>query len=342
MKTLAKLAALALIALGTVAAGDGPAPKLTVAVLDFDAGVDAVKDLATTLPDQVEAELAVERGITLVSRRDLKKIQDEQSLNLAGLVAQGQGARVGKLVGARVLVLGRVMLVGEEVVITARAIGAETGVFLPTVVRGPAAKDAGPLVGKIAEKLRHLLVERGAELLPEPDPVDTAIEETAKAIAALDVEPPTVGVVVFEEHIGAPKQADPAAQTAIQEVLRRLGFRVKDVSGEETLSGLRAFYEGKGKLAARAVPDVDVLVLGEGFSEFGGRIGELVSAKARLEARAVRVADAEILEVYHGAGAAADLAERFAGKKALTELGRKAALKLALPVAKEGEPKKKD
>ncbi len=338
--TMIVILALALgVAAGTAGAEEKKPVTLTVAVLDFKAGVEEVKGLAGTLPDLIEVELASEKGLKLVTRRDLKKIQDEQSLNLAGLVAAGKGAQVGKLVGAQALVLGRVMLVDQEVVLTARIIGAETGVFLPAVVRGPLAGDVGPLADRMAEKIRHLLVERGAELLPEPDPVSLEIEKLVKTIKGLGVKLPTVGILVFEEHVGASREVDPAAQTEIQVVFKRLGFSLKDIAGKERITGLKAFLRGEAEFAGALRPDVDILILGEAFSEYAGRVGNLVSAKARLEVRAVRVKDAEIIAVFHDKMAAADLAERFAGKKALEELGRRASVALALPVAREGKPR---
>jgi TolB-like protein len=323
---------------GVAALAAGAEEKLTIAVLDFDAGVEEVKGLAGTLPDLIEAELAAEKGLRLVTRRDLKKIQNEQSLNLAGLVSAGQGAQVGKLVGAKALVLGRVTVVDSELIITARIIGAETGVFLPAVVRGPLAENVGPLTYKLVLKIRHLLKERGAELLPEPDPVSQEIKKLKKKIKKLGVKLPTVGVLVFEEHVGSTRGVDPAAQTEIQVVFKRLGFSLKEVAGKDRLTGLRAFLRGEAEFAGSIRPNVDILILGEAFSEYAGRVGGLVSAKARLEVRAIRVKDAEILAVFHDSTAAADLAEHFAGKKALEELGRKASVALAMPVAKEGKP----
>src|SRR5262245_43716940 len=65
------------------------AKRVVVAVLDFTAGHKDVKDLADSLPDLLESAIGASKSVTLVSRRDLKTLQSEQKLDLAGLVADG-------------------------------------------------------------------------------------------------------------------------------------------------------------------------------------------------------------------------------------------------------------
>jgi hypothetical protein len=327
---------------GAGSAGEEAPPALTVAVLDFDAGVEEAKNVAATLPDAIEAELAKAKGIRLVTRRDLARIQKEHALNLSGLVADGLGARVGKLVGAKVLIVGRATLVDRELLLAARIIGTETGVFLPAVVRGPFAKDVSPLIERLGERVRLLLAERAAELLPGPDPVDDAEKKVAEAIAKLEVKLPTLGVVVSEEHLRSSRQVDPAAETELLAVLMRLGFPIREIPEGEVRERLHAPRPWTAKPPLAPGVDVDLLVLGQGFSEFAGRVGELVSCKARLEIRAVDPATGEVVAVFQDAIAAADLAETFAGKEALRTLGRRAALAVALPMARKGKAAEKD
>ena len=340
MRTLAiVLLAAALAAPAT--AGDEPA-KLAVAVLDFQAGSDEARGVAASVPDLLEASLAALPGIRLVTRRELDRIQKEQALDLAGLVAKGEGTRVGKLVGADVLVVGRATLVDKEMILLAKAIGVETGVFLPAVVRGDFAKDADKLADQLGKKLAALLEERAGELLPPPDPKADEENRIRKAIANREGKLPTVGVAVFEEHLKAHRNVDPAAETEILAVFKRLGFPLRELSGEGVRDWLARFERGEVEFSAKNPLEVDIVIVGRGFSEFAGRVGERVASKARVEARAIRVTDGRSLGVYRGSTAAADLSEVFAGKKALQELGLSAALELALPVAAGLDEKEKE
>ena len=78
---------------------------------------------------------------------------------------------------------------------------------------------------------------------------------------------PPLFVQVAERHIGQPA-VDPAAQTEVMRFAKETGFELID-----------ADEGGKSK--------ADVLLTGEGFSEVAGRVGGLVSVRARVELKAV-------------------------------------------------------
>jgi hypothetical protein len=313
---------------------DPVADTLRVAVLEFAHDRPEAKELASALPDLVDAVLASEKGVSLVSRRDLERIQKEQTLDLAGLVADGKGAQVGKLLGAQVLVVGRVAFVGEEILVTAKAIGAETGVVAPIVVRGTAKNPTTRLGDDVGAKLAEILRTRRAELLPSSEPPDAAFKAALRTIADLKIALPRVAIHVTEEHVRAARAPDPAAETALVQGLAKLGYPLAPVQGRVEREWLSAAGEGKASFPAPETLAADVVIVGAGFSEYGGRVGELVSCRARLELRALDARTGAILGVHAGTGAGADLSEHFAGKKALEELGRKAALELGVTVAR--------
>lgn len=349
MKTRRALLALVLSLLAAPAAlagdpPDGPPPpkppeppakkaRLVVAVLDFQSSGEGAKDLAATLPDLLEPVLAESKALALVTRRELKQVQEEQKLDLAGLVASGKGAQVGNLIGAQVLVTGRVSKVDDEIVLTAKAIGAETGAFLPALVRAAATEARAALAEGLAKKVRAILEERAAELLPAPGAAAEEEKAVREKIAAMGVALPRVAVEVGEKHLSAPKEVDPAAETALLAVLPALGYPLAPAGGEREREWMSKAAAGEPTFPAPATLKTDVVVVGEGFSEYGGRVGELVSCRARLEVRAYDSKTGKILATYAGSGAGADLSERFAGKKALEALGRRAALDLGLAIA---------
>ena len=107
---------------------------------------------------------------------------------------------------------------------------------------------------------------------------------------------PTVLVKVRERHVGQ-ATLDPAAEVELIKFCRDTGFEVIDSQS------------GTSKQA-------DVVIEGEGLSEFAMRRGNLVSVKARLEVKAV---DRATDKVDRQTAVEVDLTEQIAGKKALQD-----------------------
>jgi hypothetical protein len=91
---------------------------------------------------------------------------------------------------------------------------------------------------------------------------------------------------------------DPAAQTEFTLFCKETGFEVLD---------------------AEAGSKADVVLTGEGVSEFGARHGNLVTVKARLDVKAVEHKTGRTLAADRQTAVAVDLSEQLAGKAALQE-----------------------
>ena len=94
---------------------------------------------------------------------------------------------------------------------------------------------------------------------------------------------------------------DPAAQTEIEYVLQRLGFRIIDPEASNE--------------------SADLEINGEAFSEFGLRKGNLVSTKARVEIKVIDRVSSTVLLVDRQTSVAVDLSPEIAGKNALAKAG---------------------
>jgi hypothetical protein len=110
---------------------------------------------------------------------------------------------------------------------------------------------------------------------------------------------------VAERHVSRPT-IDPAVQTLFGLWCKELGFDVLDP-----------------EVSARS--QADVIISGEGFSEFASRAGNLISVKARVEIKATDRETNKLLAVDREVALSIDVAEQIAGKKALEE----AAMRLA-------------
>ncbi len=159
----------------------------------------------------------------------------------------------------------------KKLYLVAKVIGTETTRVLGATADGKASDDLGPPVEELADAVADVVDKQADKLVPKAAP---AADRVAALNEKLKKAPrPALLVGIPERHVGGPA-ADPAAQTEVSKFAKETGFELVD-AGEG----------GKGK--------ADVPVTGEGFSGVAGRVGGLVSVKARVEVKAVDAALAE-------------------------------------------------
>jgi hypothetical protein len=135
----------------------------------------------------------------------------------------------------------------------------------------------------------------GEKLVPKPAAAVDRIAELNKKLGK--GSRPVLLVSVSERHIGQPA-IDPAAETELLHYAKGVGFELVDgTTGDKSKA--------------------DVLVTGEGFSEVAGRVGGLVSVRARVEVKAVDRRSGKVLAVDRQTALVVDLSEQVAGKAAL-------------------------
>jgi TolB-like protein len=155
---LAAAVSAALLAASCAGAPPPGAPasaRPAVAVFDFEAksadpqaaGIGA--DVAQSLTE------ALLKGGKLrpVERADLDKLLKEQELSLSGAVREEDALKIGRIAGARYILLGSVSLVADQVRINARLLDAETAeIVLADSAYGP-RKDIFKIEETLARKL---------------------------------------------------------------------------------------------------------------------------------------------------------------------------------------------
>ena len=108
---------------------------------------------------------------------------------------------------------------------------------------------------------------------------------------------PPVTVSIEERHVGQ-ATIDPAAETEMMVYFRELGFQVIDSNDP-------------------AAKEAKIKIVGEGFSEFTARVGNLAPVKAPVEIKAIDAQTGQVLAVDRQTSVAVDLNEQIAGKTAL-------------------------
>jgi len=267
------------------------------AIFQFRERGDDVDGLGAKVTDLLFANLVANPEMYLVDREDLDKVLEELDVNLSGLVNQAQATQVGQLTGAKILITGSALQVDSKLYLVAKIIGTETTRVLGASVKGNVRDDLDGLAEQLAEQVAKTIANRADELVAKPISREDRLAALKKLLGK--AKRPTVKIEIEERHVGQ-VAIDPAAETEITLFCRELGFEVIDPD------------EGDGR-------EADVLISGEGFSEFAARHGNLISVKARLELKAVDMETGRVLAVDRQVAVEVDLTEQVAGKAALQE-----------------------
>jgi len=265
------------------------------AIFPFAERGAGVKGYGAKVSDILFASLAVNPDLYLVDRAEMNKILGEHELNLSGIVAPGQAVKVGQLTGARILLTGSVIEADKALYIVAKIIGTETSRVLGESVKGKTSDELAPLVEELASQVAVAIKEKADELVAHEVSRQDRIDALSRKLKR--EKRPVVMVRVTERHVGQ-ATIDPAAQTELVLLCKATGFEVIDA-------------------ATGAAKQADVLIEGEGFSEFAMRRGNLVSVKARLEVKAIDRRTDKVIAVDRQTEVEVDLTEQIAGKKAL-------------------------
>ena len=146
-----------------IAAPDGgrAARTTTLAVLYFDySGHDAsLEALRKGLAQMLISDLAAVDRLQVVERDRLQALLDEQKLARSGKTDASTAARIGKLLGARYLVLGSYFDAMGAFRVDARLVDVETGQILKSVGANGKADDFLGLEQTLAEGLKRAALE---------------------------------------------------------------------------------------------------------------------------------------------------------------------------------------
>jgi hypothetical protein len=286
------LLAMMVLLAGMSAARAATQDVLTVAVFDFESKDEAVRDLGPKVSAMINVTLSTEPKLMAVERAELEKVLGEHELTLSGNVSTEKAVNAGQLVGAKVLVCGRVFKLDKDLVMLAKVIGTETSIVYGEMVTGGANASVTELSAALAKKIADTIARKADTLMAQVESREDRVKNIKKALG--DRKLPVVSVKIGEQHFGQ-RVTDPAAETELGKLLQECGFKLTD-----SVSTNKA----------------DVEITGEAFSALGMRKGNLVSCKARVELKA-RKHNGELVLVDRQTSVAVDIAEQTAAKTAL-------------------------
>ena len=115
---------------GTELIAAGPAPKpnerVRVAIVDFRA-IGAPATFGEAVAENLRNSLVQQKEFTVVERAQIQQALKEQHFGQTGLVDAKQAVTLGRLLGAKVIVVGSLTKIGNTYTINARFIDVETG-----------------------------------------------------------------------------------------------------------------------------------------------------------------------------------------------------------------------
>jgi len=173
-----------------------PAKRPTVAIMLFDYGGKAaeLEPLREGLAQMLISDLSGIPQVQIVERARLKDLLAEQKLGRSGKLDSATTARVGKLLGARLLVLGSYFDLGANIRVDARVVEVETGKVIRAAAANGPAVDFWTIEQELAGKLGNILGEALPDIAPAklparprpPQMKTTVVATYGQALAALD------------------------------------------------------------------------------------------------------------------------------------------------------------
>lgn len=254
---------IAMLALGCLLSGLGiPAeepPKTltvpTVAVLPFEARERQaeVDDAGKSAAELLSIGLMESGAADMVERAELDKALTELQLSATGLTSRDSQVKLGKFIGAKLLVTGSIFKSGSRNFVVAKVIGTETSRVLGASVSG--SDDFTVLVPQLSQKVAELIEKNTDKLLPKPENTYTVLAALSEKVTG---DKRAVFVKVKEDiQVTVP---DPAAETALKKLLLELGFTI-----------------------AENRSDAAFAIVGEAVAAESGSYHKFTSATARLE-----------------------------------------------------------
>jgi hypothetical protein len=269
--------------------------------------------LSDKISETLTAHLSGNPALQLVERAKIDGVFDELALGKTGIVDESSAARIGHLLGAQVMVTGKAFPVDNELFIVAKVIGVETGRVFAAKANGPLTGKLIPITESLANGVSKIILKNGQDLVGKETPPQDHKRLIIEALGSL--KRPIISVEVKESHMNHPSQ-DPAAETEIIFLLQQAGFTVIDQKNKPLSDWAMAYLKDSSLPPPKSV-ETQVIILGEAFSEFAARRGDLVSCKARVELRVIDIKTGNILAIGRKTGTAVDIAEQIAAKTAL-------------------------
>ncbi len=227
----------------------------TVAVLPFESRdrLAASTDMGKSVAELLNIALMESGKADMIERAELDAALNELQLSAVGLTSKESQMKLGRFIGAKILITGSLFKSGGKNFVITKIMGTETSRVLGASVSG--MEDFTALAPLLAPKVSAILEKQSAKLLPKEQCKDTVVNQLKKIVQGKQRK---VFVQVKEDIVVI--VPDPAAETELKKLLLALDFQVVNTRAE-----------------------ADFAVIGEAIASNAGNYQKFTSASARLE-----------------------------------------------------------
>ena len=296
------------------AEGEDASPKdsfsYSVAVFPFRS-TEELNDISQEITVLVNTHLSQQKEIALVERSEIDKVLGEWELTSAEMVSSDTAVKLGKLIGAKVIVTGRVFAVQNQLMLVSKIIGVENGRVYGEQEEISLKVPYTPAAEQLGNKIYKTIIDKGPTLLAQEETPTDLIAPLKKIAERKKL--PTIYINV-NEHGLQKAGLTPSAETELTLVFQEVGFPVMDPD-----------------LVSKKA---DIIIEGEAFSDFAAQKENFISCKARVEVRATDQRTGIIIAVDRETATALDLSEAMAAETALQKASAKLAARLAEKILK--------
>lgn len=282
--------------------------QIPMAIMDFECKAPVAEELAHQIVDILTCRLSIHERFIMVERKKLESLLQEQQLSLMGLHDPAVGAKVGRLLGAKIMIFGRAFPVDRDLFMVAKIVGVETGQVKGVIVKGTLEDPLSDIIDKLVAELVRGLNTWTNDLLGKDQVAPPPIENLREKLRRQSL--PIIGVV-----LSGAAETSRVAETEILSVLSELGFQVA-VGEKES-----------------AAATVSLRIDGKAWSESCGQFQSLVGQWAHVDLQVMDVPGQKVFFAGQSSQRGADLSESLAAKLMIRKAARELALQLAEKIA---------
>ena len=315
--------------------------KTVVAISEMSASPEFSTE-QQVISDVMQAELSMSENLTLVDRKQLNDALKEVQLGEQGMISPESAKQLGKILGAKYFCWGKLSKSGDKNMVIVKVIDIETTVTKLAYAQMQDKNDAIEAGKALAANLEKLIINFNADKEKEAKAI---ADEKAKREIPADLKRPVVTVIIPEMHVRQAMLIDPAGETEIVKKLIDNKFKVIDseytmMMRNDPSNATGIFKDKKTATDYAAKKGAEILIFGEAISELGATVGEFKGCRARIEIKAIRTSDGEIILSDSAYAGDTDLSEAVAGKKAIQKAAQKLADTFLLQLAQKWNEKK--
>lgn len=139
-----------------------------IAVMDFES-IGGDPHLGPGVAENLRTALIQTGQFKVIERAALQKVLEEQKLQITGLVDPQSAIKLGKLVGAKLIVVGSVVKFAEAYTLNVRFIDAETGVAIKAEkVQASSEAEIPRMIDKVVEMIVGIYPKEKPTVVPTP------------------------------------------------------------------------------------------------------------------------------------------------------------------------------